>query len=222
MILVKICGLSTPETVEAAIAHGAAWLGFVHFAKSPRHVTLDRLADLTAQVAKRVERVAVLVDPDDALADAIAPHVDVLQLHGSETPGRVAALKVRTDRAVWKAIPIASPLDFETAHAYGTVADRLLFDAKPPKDTGLPGGTGHSFDWSLMRHWTGSDNWLLAGGLTADNLARAVAQSGAGAVDLSSGLETAPGVKSAVKIRAVLQQAHSLPRQEESVIPHAG
>ena len=221
MVAVKICGLSDAALVETAIAHGAAWVGLVHFAKSPRHVSVEQIAALGALAKGRVGRVAVLVNPDDALVRAIAPHVDVLQLHGQESTERAQDIKTLTGLNIWKAISISSALDFEQARAYLPVVDRLLFDAKPPKESVLPGGTGTSFDWALLQAWDGPPSWLLAGGLTAENLGAAVRISGARAVDLSSGLETAPGVKSAEKIKHVLRAAKALSNMKEGHKAHA-
>ena len=204
---IKICGLSTLESLEATIAARATHAGFVFFAKSPRHVTLPQAAALGAAAQHRIARVGLFVDADDAtIAAAIAAaSLDILQLHGEETPARAAALRAQTGLPVWKALPIASAQDIAQASAYRGAADMILFDAKTPKGT-LPGGMGLSFDWSLLSGWSAGGfpgGWGLAGGLTPANVAQAVAQTKAPLVDLSSGVESAPGVKDAAKIAAL-------------------
>ncbi|MBK1638389.1 phosphoribosylanthranilate isomerase [Rhodothalassium salexigens DSM 2132] len=207
---VKLCGLSTPAQVAAALDAGPRWLGFVVFARSPRHVAPDDLAALTAPAAGRAERVAVLVDPDDGLVDRVAGAVDVLQLHGGETPERVAAIARRSGRAVWKAWAVGDRLDVEAVNAYAGAVDRFLFDAKPPKDAALPGGNGVAFNAALLRGVAVARPWILSGGLDAASLGPAVARSGARAVDVSSGVEEAPGVKSASLMAAFVAAARTL------------
>ena len=201
----KICGLSTPETVEAAVEAGAGFVGFVTFPRSPRHIeSLDLLRSLGARVPRSVVRVGLFVDPDDALIDArlATGAIDMLQLHGSETAERVAALKTRTGKQVMKVIKLARPEDVERGiAAYADVADRLMFE---PADGILPGGNGNAFDWTILSGRTVPLPWFLAGGLNAGNVAEAVRVTGARAVDVSSGVEAARGVKSTELIRAFL------------------
>jgi len=209
---VKICGLKTSEAVDAAVYGGAKMLGFVFFAKSPRHVTLDEAAALLARVPDGVTKVALLVNPDDGEVDAIGRQLpfDMIQLHGSETPERVAEIKAISGLAVMKAIGIEAADDIARAHSYEAVTDRILLDAKAPRDADLPGGNALSFDWGLIAGETWQKPWLLAGGLNAENLTEAVKTSGATFVDVSSGVEDAPGRKSITKIRAFLELAKSL------------
>jgi phosphoribosylanthranilate isomerase len=208
-IRVKICGLRTPGTVAAAVAGGAAYLGFVFFAKSPRNLTLAEAAALAVDVPPGIAKVALTVDADDATLDAIAATVpvDLIQLHGAESPARVREVRARLGLPVMKAVGIAGAEDLGQIEAYGRVADQLLIDAKPPKGADLPGGNGLAFDWRLLagRRWPVP--WLLAGGLTAANVAEAVRLTGARQVDVSSGVESAPGVKDEGLIRAFLQAA---------------
>lgn len=205
----KICGLSTPETIDAAIAHGAAWLGFVFFPKSPRSITPEQAAALIARVPARVGKAAVLVDPDDALvARVLEAGVTALQLHGDESPERIAGLR-RHKIELWKAVPVRTRADLDTARAYRGVADRILYDAKTPKGT-LPGGMGLRFDWKLLDGFAHPLPWALSGGLDAGNIAEAVRTTGAPLVDTSSGVESAPGVKNVDKIAAFLQAAARL------------
>jgi phosphoribosylanthranilate isomerase len=207
----KICGLSTPETVDAAVSFGARWVGFVTYPRSPRHVASDDvLKALGARVPKSVGRVGLFVDPDDALLDGrlATGAIDMLQLHGSETPGRIAAIKARTGKPVMKVIKVAEAGDVERGiAAYGSVADRLMFDTA---DGILPGGNARVFDWTILSGRAVPLPWLLAGGLTPDNVAEAVRVTGARAVDVSSGVESSRGVKSIDLIRAFLDQVKAL------------
>jgi phosphoribosylanthranilate isomerase len=212
-LAVKICGLSTPETIEAAVAGGAAYVGFVFFPKSPRHVTVSRAADLARPVPSRVQRCGLFVDPDEALLDAVLNTVplDLLQLHGRETPERCAALRARYRRPVMKAVSIAGAEDVDRAETWLGAVDLLLFDARPPPvPDALPGGNGIPFDWRLLagRHWPVP--WMLSGGLTADNLREGVRATRAPMVDVSSGVETSPGVKSVGMIGEFLTVARSV------------
>lgn len=208
---VKICGLRTRADVEAAVAGGARYIGFVFFPPSPRAVTPAQAAALGAGLPVTALRVGLLVDPtDDDLAAAGAARLDMLQLHGSETVERTAAVRARVGLPVIKAIAVAGAADLERARAYESVADLLLFDARPPKDASRPGGNAVSFDWTLLRRRAWRLPWLLAGGLRRDNLKEAIAASGAAAVDVSSGVEDAEGVKSAEKIHALLALAAAL------------
>lgn len=193
---IKICGLNSVASVEAAIRNRADFAGFVFFPPSPRHLSLTTAAALAATAEARITRVGLFVDADDAtLGDAVtAARLDVLQLHGKETPARAAELKARFGLPVWKALSVASAEDVARAAAYAGAVDLVLFDAKTPKGT-LPGGMGLSFDWSLVAHWRGPVAWGLAGGLTPANIAEAVRLTGAPLVDTSSGVESAPGVK---------------------------
>lgn len=181
----------------------ADYVGFVFYPPSPRNLTLAEAAELGAQAAGQALRVGLFVDASDALlGEAVAAaQLDVLQLHGAESPARVAELKARFDLPVWKALPVAGRDDVLRANAYTSAADLILFDAKTPKGT-LPGGMGVAFDWNLVAGWKGACAWGLAGGLFAENVAEAVRLTGAPLVDTSSGVESAPGVKDAAKIAA--------------------
>jgi phosphoribosylanthranilate isomerase len=202
----KICGLSTAPTVDAAIAGGAAWLGFVFFPKSPRNVSPEEAASLIGRAPSHVGKAAVLADPDDALiARVLQAGVTALQLHGDESPERLASLK-RHGIELWKAVPVRTRADLDPARGYRGVADRILYDAKTPKGT-LPGGMGLRFDWKLLEGFVHPLPWALSGGLDAENLADAVRTTHARLVDTSSGVESAPGVKDVDKIAAFLQAA---------------
>ena len=212
-VAVKICGLSTDETVTAAIAGRAAYAGFVFYRPSPRAVTPQRAARLCALVPEGVARVGLFVDADDRLIDEAleAAPLDILQFHGSETPERVAEAKLRFGRPVMKAVAIAGSQDVLGAARYEDVADLLLFDARPPRRRdALPGGNGLVFDWRLIANRPWRRPWMLSGGLTAELLPEAVRISGATAVDVSSGVESGPGIKDRAKIRAFLAAACSL------------
>jgi phosphoribosylanthranilate isomerase len=209
-IRVKICGLSRPEDVTAAARAGAVYGGFVFFPKSPRAVSADVAQALAVDAPVGLAKVALVVDADDALIDEITTKVplDMLQLHGKESPERVAELRARTGLPVMKAIGVSGEDDLPAIDVYSQVADQLLIDAKPPKDAVLPGGNGLSFDWRLLqgrKYWT--KPWMLAGGLTPENAAEAVRLTGARQVDVSSGVESAPGVKDAAKIDAFVAAA---------------
>ena len=211
-VMAKICGLSTPETVAAALEGGAGLLGFVHFAKSPRHVALEAAARLAAPARGRAQVVAVLVDPDDALLDAVARILapDLIQLHGSESPARVREAKARAGAGVVKAIAVSDAADIAGAHAYEPVADHLMFDARPPKGSDLPGGMGVRFDGTLLAGRRFSRPWFLAGGLNAWNVGEAVLASGAPRVDASSGVERGAGVKDPALIASFLKAVKTL------------
>jgi len=206
---IKICGLKTPKTLDAAILARANYAGFVFFPPSPRNVTPLEAAALAARAEDRIKRVGLFVDADDAtLAEAVAAaRLDVLQLHGKEPPERAAELRARFGLPVWKALSVASKDDVARASRYAGTADLVLFDAKTPKGAALPGGMGLSFDWSLVAHWKGPMAWGLAGGLTPDNVAEAVQLTGAPLVDTSSGVESEPGVKDVDKIAAFCKAA---------------
>ncbi|MBU2090658.1 MAG: phosphoribosylanthranilate isomerase [Alphaproteobacteria bacterium] len=211
MTQVKICGLSTPESVAAAIEGGADYLGFVFYPRSPRNVTPEQAALLAAPVPLSVQTVALTVDASDALLQTIIDTMGpaILQLHGHETPERVAEIRQRFGVPVMKVLSVAGPEDVATAHAYEDIADRLMFDARPPKDmaNALPGGNALRFDWTLLAGTSWKKPWLLAGGLTPDNVAEAIRISGAPGVDVSSGVEDAPGRKSIPLIQAFLKAA---------------
>lgn len=194
---VKICGLTQRAHLTAAVEAGARYLGLVFFPRSPRAVTPARAAALTAEVPVGVARVGLFVDPEDALIDATLAQVplDIIQLHGQETPDRVAAVRRLTGLPVMKAVGIASADDLPQLTDYGLVADMLLVDAKPAPDAALPGGNGLAFDWRLLQGRRWLRPWMLAGGLTPANVAEAVRLTRAPAVDVSSGVESAPGVK---------------------------
>jgi phosphoribosylanthranilate isomerase len=206
----KICGLSTPETVDAAVAGGARYVGFVSYPRSPRHIDTALLKALGALVPRTVTRVGLFVDPDEALLDErlATDAIDMLQLHGEETPERVAALKSRTGKQVMKVVKVARPEDVERGiTAYAGVADRLMFDTA---NGILPGGNAKAFDWTILAGRKIPMPWLLAGGLTPGNVAEAVRVTGARAVDVSSGVEKSRGVKSVELIRAFLDRVKAL------------
>lgn len=210
--LVKICGLSTPETLDAALDAGADMVGFVSFAKSPRHVALDLGRALSARAKGRAQRVALLVDPDDDALDEVVAALDpdLLQLHGAESPERVAAIRARWGRPVMKAFGIAESSDLAGLAPYHAAADRLLLDAKPPRGPGaLPGGNGVAFDWRILAGLDPGLAFMLSGGLNPHNVAEAVALTGARAVDVSSGVESRPGVKDAALIAAFIRAARA-------------
>ena len=206
---VKICGLRTVADVAAAAAGGAAYAGFVFFAKSPRNLTIVQASVLALAAPPGLAKVALVVDADDAALDAIVEGValDMLQLHGHETPERVAEVRARYRLPVMKAVGVADEGDLGGLLDYAEVADQLLIDAKPPKGTVLPGGNGLTFDWRLVAQRRWLRPWMLAGGLTPDNVAEAVRLTGARQVDVSSGVEFAPGVKDAARIAAFVTAA---------------
>ena len=206
---IKICGISTAKTLDAAIAARADHVGFNFYPPSPRHVTPTEAAALGARAKGRIQRVGVFFDSDDGLiGDAVATGaLDALQLHGSETPARAGALRARFGLPVWRVLSVATRDDVMRATRYHGVADLILFDAKTPKGA-LPGGMGLTFDWSLLAGWKGGA-WGLAGGLTPDNVAEAIRVTGTPLVDTSSGVETAPGVKDMDKIAAFCKAART-------------
>lgn len=205
----KICGINGEAGMAAAIAGGADFVGLVFFAKSPRAVSPERAAELLDGVPARVTRVGLLVDPEDALLDDVLMHVrlDLLQLHGSETPERVEAVRLAFGTPVMKALGVSGAADLDAAREYAEVADRLLFDAKPPAGADRPGGHARAFDWTLLKGRKWPCPWMLAGGLTPENVAEAIAESGAPAVDVSSGVESAPGVKDPDRILRFIKAA---------------
>jgi phosphoribosylanthranilate isomerase len=210
-VRVKICGLKDPAHVAAAVAAGAQYLGFVFFAKSPRNLEIGTAATLALGVPDGIAKVALTVNASDAELDAITAVVplDMLQLHGHESPERVAAVKARYGLPVMKAVGVAGPQDLAALDLYARVADQLLVDAKPPRGAALPGGNGLAFDWTLIARKYWPCPWMLAGGLTPENVADAVQLTGARQVDVSSGVETTPGVKDATLIRAFVTAAQA-------------
>ena len=210
-VLVKICGLSTPETLDVALEAGADMVGFVFFPASPRNVSLHLAGELGSRVNGRAEKVALTVDADDRLlaniVDVLRP--DLLQLHGKETPARVGAIAQRFGLPVMKALPIETKADLGAIAPYLKVVDRLLFDARAPRDATRPGGLGKPFDWHLLERLDLAVPFMLSGGLDPDNVAEAIRITRAGAVDVSSGVESAPGVKDPAKIRAFIQAARA-------------
>jgi phosphoribosylanthranilate isomerase len=207
-VKVKICGVRTPAILEAAISASADFVGLMIFPKSPRHLALDEAGALADAARGRIATVAVLVNPDDALIDRVMETVrpDLLQLHGGETPDRVGAIKARAGCALFKAIPVATSDDAAAAGTYAGVADHILFDAKPAPDAVLPGGNGVPFDWRALS--AAHPPFALSGGLTADNVGEAIRLTGAALVDVSSGVETAPGVKDAALVARFVEAAH--------------
>ncbi len=211
MVDVKVCGLTDATALAAAVAGGARYLGFVFYPPSPRSLAPEQAALLASQAPPDRLKVGVLVDPDDAELAQLLSRVplDALQLHGAETPARVAAIKAGTGRIVIKALKVAAADDLAVVGAYAEVADLLLFDAKPPRAP-LPGGNGQSFDWQLLEGLDIARPWLLSGGLSFDNLELAVRLSGARAVDVSTGVEDRPGHKDPTRIRRFLEVAATL------------
>lgn len=211
MIRAKICGLTSADAAQTAAEGGATDLGFIHFPKSPRHLSVAAAGALEASLPKGPRRVGVLVNPS---IDAIKPFADALkldaiQLHGQETPEFAEQVKRETGLLIYKAFPVAEARDLEQSRHFEGVAEAFLFDAKPPKGSDLPGGNAHSFPWGLMRGFETQTPWYLAGGLTPSNVAEAIHQAAAPGVDVSSGTEDAPGKKSLSKIRDFLQAAQS-------------
>jgi len=205
----KICGISTPEAVAAALGGGAAYLGFMFFAKSPRNIAPEAARRLAEPARGKARVVAVLVDPSDAEADRVADILkpDLIQLHGKETPARARAIGQRTGAGIVKVVPVADGRDFAAAAEFEAVVENLMFETKPPTDAERPGGLGVAFDWSLLADRRFQRPWFLAGGLDPWNLAQAVQQSGAPILDVSSGVERGPGLKDPALIRAFLDAA---------------
>lgn len=208
-LLVKICGLKTPEALDVAVESGADLVGFVFFPPSPRHLELDAARALGERVKGRAGKVALTVDADDETLTGIvaALQPDMLQLHGKEAPERVAAVRKRFGLPVMKALPIAERRDLSAVRRYTPVADRLIFDARAPRDATRPGGLGQPFDWTLLKGLDVSIPFMLSGGLDAANVGEALAVTGAPGVDVSSGVERAPGEKDIEKIRAFIRAA---------------
>ena len=201
----KICGLSTPDTLDAAIAGGASHVGFNFYPPSPRAVPPEQVGALAARVPTHVAKVGIFVDPDDELLRRAIDggHLDAVQLHGV-TPERAAAVRARFGREVWAVVAVKTRADLDAARSYAGAADRILYDAKTPEGSALPGGMGLRFDWALLDGFRHPLPWALSGGLDAENVEEAIRRTGATLVDVSSGVESAPGVKDAGKIAAFL------------------
>jgi phosphoribosylanthranilate isomerase len=210
-LLVKICGLSTPEALDVALEGGADLVGFVFFPPSPRNVGMESARALGARVKGRAGKVALSVDADDALLDAVvgALRPDMLQLHGTESPERVSELKQRHGVPVMKAIAVETSADLAAVARYATVADRLIFDARAPREATRPGGLGKPFDWRLLQNLDPGVPFMLSGGLDAGNVAEALRLTRAPGVDVSSGVERAPGEKDPDRIRAFIRAARA-------------
>lgn len=208
----KICGISTPEALDAALAGGASHIGFVFFPKSPRNVTPDQAIALAERMAGRARSIALFVDPDpDFLAETMQRGgFDVAQFHGEESPDFVAQAARQLGVEAWKAIPVRTRNDLDRAADYRGAAARILYDAKPPKNADLPGGTGMRFDWALLDGFVHPLPWILAGGLDPENVTDAIGRTAARFVDVSSGVESAPGIKDVDKIAAFLKATRSL------------
>ncbi len=208
---IKICGVSTPAALDAAISGRADFVGFVFFPPSPRHVDAHAAAALAARGGAAIGRLGLFVDAEDGLlTEGIqAGRLDAVQLHGSESPQRCAEVKARYGLPVWKALPVAKAEDVARADAFQGAADLILFDAKTPRGAALPGGMGLTFDWSLLAHYRGHLPWGLAGGLNPANVAEAIRRTGAPLVDTSSGVEAAPGEKDVDKIAAFCKAVRS-------------
>lgn len=208
-LLVKICGLKTPDALDAALEAGADMVGFVFFPPSPRNLGIEAARALGEQVKGRAKKVALSVDANDAQLDRVVEALkpDMMQLHGRESPERVAAVRSRFHLPVMKALPIETRSDLSPIHLYAKVADWLLFDARAPREATRPGGLGKTFDWSLLENVAPGVPFMLSGGLDAGNVAEALRITSAPAVDVSSGVERAPGEKDPDKIRAFLRAA---------------
>jgi phosphoribosylanthranilate isomerase len=205
----KICGISTPEAVTAALTGGAAFLGFVFFEKSPRNIAPDAARRLAQPVRGQAKVVALLVDPSDEEADRVASILkpDLIQLHGKETPARARAIGQRTGAGIVKVVPVSEAADLAAATDFESVVEHLMFETKPPKGADRPGGHGAAFDWTLLAGRRFQRPWFLAGGLDPWNLTQAVQQSGAPLLDVSSGVERGPGLKDPALIAAFLDAA---------------
>jgi phosphoribosylanthranilate isomerase len=218
-LAVKICGLSTRETLDAALDAGADMVGFVFFPPSPRHIALDTARELGRQVRDRAQKVALTVDADDATLAAIVEALQpvILQLHGHETPARVAEVKRKFGREVMKALPVERAADLAILPDYATVADRILFDARPPKGATRPGGLGAVFDWRLLENLDLKLPFMVSGGLHAGNVVEAICVTRAHGVDISSGVERAPGVKDVEMIREFICAARASQEQSKDL-----
>jgi phosphoribosylanthranilate isomerase len=211
-VAAKICGLNTQEGLDAALRHGAAMVGFNFFARSPRFVTAEQAESLSAHVPQQVERVGVMVDPDDALLrQAITSgNLSMVQLHGLEDARRAADVRERFEVKVMKVIRVSQPSDLDQVPAFEPVVDYLMFDAKPPKDATRPGGNAVAFDWRILAGRTWRRPWLLSGGLDVGNVRQAVDVTGARFVDVASGVESAAGRKDPALIRAFLEETRAI------------
>ncbi len=213
-VAAKICGINDAAAMRTAVANGAAFVGLVFYPQSPRSITPGTAAKLAAQVPEAVTKVGLFVDPDNALLTRVLDEVplDLLQLHGNETPDRCADIRKRFGLPVMKGIKVASLDDVDTAKDYSDVVDWLMFDAKAPASMtdSLPGGNAVPFDWTLLAGWSWPVPWMLAGGLNADNVATAISRSGTGVVDVSSGVESAPGKKDPAEIERFLEAVADL------------
>lgn len=209
-LIIKICGIKTTKILDAAIDAGADMVGFVHFPRSPRHLDLDTIGELISYSRGRTESCVLLVNPDNTLvAQVAALGPDWIQLHGPETPHRVETIRDEAGIAILKACPIGSAEDVAHVASYAECADRILLDAKPPKGADRPGGLGDTFDWSLLKALDPELGFMLSGGLTPDTVAAAIAVVRPMGIDVSSGVETAPGVKDAALIRAFIEKARA-------------
>jgi len=209
-LIIKICGIKTFAMLDAAIAAGADMIGFMHFARSPRHVPIDMLAELISAARGQVESCVVLVNPDNSsVAEVAALGPDWIQLHGPETPHRVETIRSDSGVEIMKALPIGTAEDVAQVAAFTDIADRILLDAKPPKGAVRPGGLGESFDWSLLKALDPSVPFMLSGGLTPDNVAEAVRTVSPFGIDVSSGVERAPGEKDKRLIEAFIRNARA-------------
>ena len=211
-LFTKICGLTDPVALGTALEHGADMCGFVFFPPSPRSLSPEQAEELLREMPTGTDRVGVFVDPETDYLDRVLAkaRLDLLQLHGDETPDRCRAISIYFGLPIIKAFKVSTREDIEKARDYEDLVDWLMFDARPPAGADRPGGHGQSFDWSILQGVTFNRPWILSGGLTPDNLAEAVRQSGATAVDVSSGVESAPGKKDPAKIRAFLEAARNL------------
>jgi phosphoribosylanthranilate isomerase len=221
-LIVKICGLSMPDALDAALDAGADMVGFVFFPPSPRNVVPEVARDLGQRVKDSALKVALTVDADDALFEAIVEALkpDILQLHGHETPERVSALKARFGLPIMKAIPVETRADLAAIDRYRAAADRFLFDARAPREATRPGGLGKPFDWHLLENVEAGPDYLLSGGLDAGNVAEALAVTGAPGVDVSSGVERRPGEKDPEKIAALVKAAREAWKSLTSPLPN--
>lgn len=209
-LIIKICGIKTFDMLDAAIAAGADMIGFMHFARSPRHVPIEMLAELISAARGQVDSCVVLVNPDNScVAEVAALGPDWIQLHGPETPHRVEAIRAEAGVEIMKALPIGTAEDVAEVARFADIADRVLLDAKPPKNADRPGGLGESFDWSLLKALDPSVPFMLSGGLTPDNVAQAIRTASPFGVDVSSGVERAPGVKDKRLIEAFIRNARA-------------
>jgi phosphoribosylanthranilate isomerase len=209
-LIIKICGIKTPEILETAIAAGADMVGFMHFQRSPRHVSIEEIATLISEARGRIETCVVLVNPDNScVAEVAALGPDWIQLHGPETPHRVEAIRTEAGVEIMKALPIGSAEDVAHVADFLEVADRILLDAKPPKGADRPGGLGETFDWALLKALDPSIPFMLSGGLTPQTVADAIRIVRPFAVDVSSGVESAPGIKDKRLIEAFIRNARA-------------